>query len=95
MGVQLQIHNLSFIGCFLALSIIPAHIAHLAIQTINSIYDRFGTDLDSTKTSFEEETTWTRSKEKRGTIAEIVRHPSSCIQMFPNVIKVLQLFYCD
>ena len=101
---------ISFLDCFLwkfnsrfttlasqtvlALNIIPAHVEHLTIQTINSIYERFGTDLDSTKTSFEQEATvwktyWTRSKEKPGIIAETLRHPSSCIQMFPNVIKVL------
>ena len=39
----------------LTLNIIPAHVEHLTIQTIISIHDRFGTDLDSTKTSFEQE----------------------------------------
>ena len=106
-------HFIPFLDCFLrefnsrfatlasqavlALNIIPAHVEHLAIQILNSNYDRFGTDLDSTKTSFEQEATlwkthWTRSKEKPGTIAETLHHPSSCIQMFPNVIKVLKLF---
>ena len=41
----------------LALNIKPAHVEHLTVRTINSIYDRFGTDLDSTKTSFEQEAT--------------------------------------
>ena len=81
----------------LALNIIPAPVEHLTTQTISSIYDRFGTDLDSTKTSFEQKATvwkthWARSKEKPGIIAETLHHPLSCIQMFPNVIKVLQLF---
>ena len=81
----------------LALNIIPAHVEHPTIQTISSIYDRFDTDLDSTKTSFEQEATvskahWTWSKEKPITIKEKLHHPSSCIQMFPSAIKVLQLF---
>ena len=38
----------------LALNIIPAHVEHLTIQTINLIYDQFGADLYSTKTSFEQ-----------------------------------------
>ena len=41
----------------LALNIVPVHVEHNTIQTINSIYDRFGTVLDSTKTSFEQEAT--------------------------------------
>ena len=81
----------------LALNIVPAHVEHLTFQTTNSIYDRFGTDLYSTKASFEQvatvwKTHWTRSKEKPGTIAETLHHPLSCMQMFPNVINVLQLF---
>ena len=81
----------------LALNITHLHVKHFKIQTIDSIYDPFGTNLDSTKNSSEQEATvwkshWTRKKEKLGTIAETLRHPSSCLQMFPNVIKVLQLF---
>ena len=37
-------------------------------------------------------TNWTRNKGKPGTITETLHHPSSCIQMLPNFIKVLQLF---
>ena len=37
----------------LALNVIPAHVEHFTIQTINSMYYRFDTDLDSTKTSCE------------------------------------------
>ena len=81
----------------LASNIIPSHVEYLTIQTINSIYDQFGTDLDLTKSSFDQEATarktrWTRSKERTSTIAKTLHHPSSCIQIFPNVIKVLQLF---
>ena len=38
----------------LALNTIPAPVEHLTIQTINLIYDQFGSDLYSTKTSFEQ-----------------------------------------
>ena len=41
----------------LALNIMPAYVEHLTVQTIISIYNWFGTDLDSTKTSFEQEAT--------------------------------------
>ena len=56
---------ISFLDCFLqelnlkftiiasqtvlAFNIIPVHVEHLTIQIINSIYSRFGTDVDSTK----------------------------------------------
>ena len=68
----------------LTIDIIPAHVEHLTIKTINSIYDRFGTDLDSTKTSFEQEitvwkTNWTPSKQKPSTIAETF-HIYKCFQ---------------
>ena len=64
---------ISFLDCFLqelnveftiiashtvlAFYIITVHVEHLTIQIINSIYGRFGTDVDSTKTSFEQEGT--------------------------------------
>ena len=72
------------------LNAIHAHVAHLTIQTFNSIYDRFDTDLDSTKTSLEQEVTmWkihlTRGIEKPGTIAEILHHPSPCIKCFQTL----------
>ena len=81
----------------LALNIIPAHVEPLTIQTINSIYDRCGTDLDSKKTSFGQESIvwkahWTRSKKNLEQIAETLHHPSLCIQVFQIVINVFQLY---
>ena len=80
----------------LALNIIPAHVEHLTIRTISSIYDRFGTDLDSTETSLSKKLPCGKhiGPEVKRTLVPsqkhytIHHHTQKCFY----VIKVLQLF---
>ena len=84
----------------LDLYIIPADVRNFTTETIHAIHDSFSIDLDSLDIFFEQKailwkTFWNQYDEKPNSIVETLKHPSSWVEMFSNIVRALQRFFTN